>query len=420
LNPELRVRSGDLSSEGGELVRPDYQGLSLVNLTATILKLFGREPPHPPLPEGLLPDLGGVRKVILLVLDALGWEGLQPLLQEGELIFSKLVEGHEGRLLQLTSTFPATTTTALATLTTGLTPAEHGLLGFRLFLKEFGLVANMLTLSPEGFNRPDVLLELGLKPRRFFPAETVYERLSPEVKSFALIKLPFVRSGLSHLLYRGAQVQPIIGSSDLSLQMRRLLEQDPNGLLFLGAYWDALDGIGHLYGPSQEELQAELRQLSFSLEHEFLEKLSPKVAQGTLLLITADHGQVEVRKKEMFSITRHPRLMRSLLLPPTGDFRASYLHLRRGELGPIKRYLRRYADRLLVLESDEALVMGLFGPPPGIGIREEWQPRLGDLVLLARGRGFIFYPYSDLILKGYHGGLSPEEMLVPLLALRLG
>jgi len=165
--------------ESGEFVLPDWSR-SLVNIPATILRIFGREPPHPSLPRELLPDLGGVRKVILLIIDALGWEMLLPLL-DGNLVFSRLAE--EGRLLRLTSVFPATTTAALSTLATGLSPAEHGLLGFRLYLKEFGLVAHMIRLSPEGFKRFDVLLELGLKPRRFFPARTIYELLAPDVKS---------------------------------------------------------------------------------------------------------------------------------------------------------------------------------------------------------------------------------------------
>ncbi len=398
----------------GEVQLPDWDR-SLVNLLATVLKLFGQEPPHPPLPEELLPDLRGVRKVVLLIIDALGWGQLIPLMGDKSLIFSGLAE--EKGPSPLTSVFPATTAAALASLATGLAPAEHGLLGFRLFLREFGLVANMLSLSPEGFDRPDGLFELGLKPGRFFPVKTVFERLAPEVKSFVLLKLAFHKSGLSRLLYRGARVRPIINSSDLCVQMRKLLEQDGEGPLFICAYWDVIDGIGHLYGPSQEELQAEMRQLAFSLEREFFDKLSPRAAHDSLLLITADHGQVEARKEEMFSITGHPRLRRSLLLPPTGDFRASYLHLREGELGPLERYLRRYSDRLITLELDEALGMGLFGPKRAIS--EEWRPRIGDLILLARGQGFIFYPYDDFILKGYHGGLAPEEMLVPLFALRL-
>ncbi|MGQ9734354.1 MAG: alkaline phosphatase family protein [Candidatus Bipolaricaulia bacterium] len=400
----------------GEARLPDWNR-SLVNLLATVLRLFGQEPPHPPLPEELLPDLRGIRKVVLLVIDALGWEGLQPLLEDKRLIFSRLADEKRGPF-PLTSVFPATTAAALASLATGLAPAEHGLLGFRLFLREFGLVANMLSLSPEGFKRPDGLFELGLKPGRFFPVKTVFERLAPEVKSFVLLKLAFHKSGLSRLLYRGAPVRPIINSSDLCVQMRKLLEQGGEGPLFICAYWDALDGIGHLYGPSKEELQAELRQLSFSLEHEFFDKLSSQAARDALLLITADHGLVEVRKEEMFSITGHPRLRRGLLLPPTGDFRATYLHLRQGERGPIKRYLKRYSDRLTVIDSEEALAAGLFGPSKAIS--DEWRPRLGDLILLARGRGFIFYPYDDFILKGYHGGLAPEEMRVPLFALRLG
>lgn len=403
---------GELANES-EVKLPDWDR-SLVNIPATIIKIFGREPPHPPLPKGLLPDLGGVRKVILLVIDALGWEQLLPLLDDN-LVFSRLAE--EGRLLRLTSVFPSTTAAALSTLATGLPPVEHGMLGYRLYLKEFGLVANMIRLSPEGFKRFDVLLELGLKPKNFFAAKTIYELLAPDIQVYTLLKLAFRGSGLSHFLYRGSKVIPHVSSSDMCVGMRKLLEQNRDGLLFIGAYWDAVDAIAHLYGPTKEELAAELRQLSFSLEREFFNKLSPQASKDTLLLITADHGQVEVCQEEIFSITRHPRLVRSLLLPPTGDFRATYLHLRQGRLDRTKQYLKRYQDRLIVLDSEEALEAGLFGAAP---IRDRWRLRIGDLILLARERGFIFYPYDNFPLKGYHGGLAPEEMWVPLFAVRLG
>lgn len=402
-----------------EFVLPAYRERSLVNLAATVLELFGGRAPHPPLPRGLLPELDGVRRVVLLVVDSLGWERFLPLLEDKSLIFRRLAQ--EGKLAQLTSVFPSTTTSALATLASALAPEEHGLLGYRLYLRELGLVANMLRLSPEGLRRPDTLLEMGLSLRRLFTFRTIYERLAPRgVRSLALIRVIFRGSGFSRLLYRGAEEVPFAASSDMCVRLRKLLELYPEERLLIGAYWDAVDTIGHLWGPAQEELEAEVRQLAYSLEREFFARLSPKAARGTLVLICADHGQVEVRPEEAFRITRYPKLRRSLLLPPTGDFRASYLHLRQGELGPIKRYLqgRRFQEKLVVVESSEALAGGLFGPEGAMP--EGFLPRIGDLLLLARSRGFIFYPYEGPLLRGYHGGLSREEMLVPLLALRLG
>lgn len=406
--------------EPGEFVLPAYEERSLVNLAATVLELFGGRAPyhHPPLPRGSLPELDGVRKVVLLVIDSLGWEQFLPLLEDKALVFHRLAR--EGKLTQLTSVFPSTTTAALATLATALAPEEHGLLGYRLYLRELGLVANMIRLSPEGLRRPDVLLEMGLKPQRLFNLKTIYELLAPRgVRSLALIRVIFRGSGLSRLLYHGAEEVPFAASSDMCVKLRKLLELHSDEQLLIGAYWDAVDTIGHLWGPAQEELKAEVRQLAYSLEREFFVKLNPRAARGTLMLISADHGQIEVGKEAAFHITRYPKLRRSLLLPPTGDFRASFLHLRQGELEPIKRYLRRFQERLVAVESSEALAGGLFGPRGAMP--EGFLPRIGDLLLLARSQGFIFYPYEgSLLLRGYHGGLSPEEMLVPLLALRLG
>ena len=141
---EAEIRSQRLAIlddqiQPGEIILPDFERYSLVNLANTVLERFGLPTNHPPLPKELLPAKHEVQKVVLLLIDALGYCQLVRFLdREPDSLFCRLTA--HGRFMPLTSIFPSTTTASLATLHTGLTPQEHGILGYRLFLKEFGKI----------------------------------------------------------------------------------------------------------------------------------------------------------------------------------------------------------------------------------------------------------------------------------------
>jgi hypothetical protein len=76
----------------------------------------------------------------------------------------------------------------------------------------------------------------------------------------------------------------------------------------------------------------------------------------------------------------------------------------------------RYPEDFLVMTSEEALAQGLWGLEEA---GPEVQARLGDLVAIARKKRLIIWPKEEFKLRGMHGGLTEEELLVPLLALEL-
>jgi hypothetical protein len=404
-----------------EFVMPHYEGLSLANLPATIAALLGADLPGaaPPLPADLWADMApGVRRVVLVLLDAVGYLRLCRLLEADEsLSFAHLAR--QGRLIPLTSVFPSTTTTALATLWTGRTPAEHGLVGYALFLQEYGVVADMLSLEPMRGQGRETLVDWGLEPEKFLPVPGLAGLLAPQgITCRLLIHQQYVDSPLSLMLHRGvAERRGYISSSDMWVSIRHMLAQYRGERLLLVAYWGGVDGIAHVYGPTAETWPAEIRNLAFSLEREFLQPLPPADREGTLLVITTDHGQVFAPPERAVLLTKHPPLWRALVLPPSGDSRAAYLHVRHGQADVVWAYLEeQLAGRFVVLDSKVALEAGLLGKG---GITPETPSRIGDLIALARGEASLHWGYREPKLWGRHGGLTPEEMLVPLLMVRL-
>jgi hypothetical protein len=136
-----------------------------------------------------------------------------------------------------------------------------------------------------------------------------------------------------------------------------------------------------------------------------------------LFLLTADHGQIDAPPSEAVYLRDHPELRNGLMMDFTGDPRAAYLTVRNGDNGRVREYMAsRLGREFHVLDSQEALRAGLFGggkPAP------EAQYRIGDLVALPHGQKFLYDEDDAPRMQGRHGGLSPQEMLVPLLISRL-
>jgi hypothetical protein len=404
-----------------EFIVPHYGGYSIANLPATIAGLLGVElaGAAPPLPSHLWTDLAaGVRSVVSVVLDAVGYLCLQRILsEEKDSALRHLAQA--GRLVPLTSVFPSTTVAALTTLWTGRTPSGHGFVGTTLLLSEQGLLANMLRLAPIAHKRHGELLDWGWVPEEFVTVPGLGQQLTAGgVQTVAHTHVPFVGGGLTRIFLRGmANVQGHVGFSDMWINLRRTLLQQPEGPLFVSAYWGQTDTTAHVYGPEGEPLQTALRHLARSLEEDFLAPLPAAARQGTLLIITADHGQTSTPPERAVHLSDHPALQHMLLLPPAAEPRAAYLYVAPGQTAALRAYVAEHlADRFLLLDTEQALAAGLFGPeePP-----PELRARLGDLLLLARNDSRLVVGEKKMLPRGHHGSLTPEEMLVPLLMVRL-
>jgi hypothetical protein len=58
----------------------------------------------------------------------------------------------------------------------------------------------------------------------------------------------------------------------------------------------------------------------------------------------------------------------------------------------------------------------LFGPGR---VHPDLKNRIGDLIAIARQEAYLWWANEDDFLLGRHGGLHPQDMLVPFLAARL-
>jgi hypothetical protein len=416
--------------DGERLVQPDYAGRGLACVAPTVLRLLGGARPRlPGLDRTVLPErlMGEVRAVVVLLADGLGHLQLERAIAAGN-------APTLGRLLRraadddpclaytpITSVFPTTTVAALGSLNSAVLPVEHGLLGYTLYLAEYSLVAEMIRWGPMDQRGSFADPPFGSVPERFLWAQTIYRRLHAlgVERTFTVNPSAFAGTALTRMLHQGAIACGYVATSSLTSIVPRLLA-DRAGSTYVYAYWPTVDTVSHVHGPDSEEHSAEVAAFDAMLAR-LLERLP---ARGdTLLLLTADHGHVQTGPERQVALEAHPRLLELLVAPPAGERRAIYLHTRPDAVEAAAAYAREHLGEVTgVVTRQAAVAAGLFGVEQ---LSPRAEARLGQVLLFPRANLQIVLsqnsgPEDRLSrFRGMHGGLTPEEALVPLLAVRL-
>lgn len=219
------------------------------------------------------------------------------------------------------------------------------------------------------------------------------------------------------MLFKDVEAQAFNTAADLWINLRLLLQEKYAEPSYTWIYWSEVDHFSHFYGPDDERTVQEFVIFSQAMEKLFLERLSPAAKRDTLLILTADHGQITTRLDAHYELRSHPNLARRLHIFPTGEGRLTYLYPRPGQIEAVREYLERtWPDQFALLETPFAIEKGLFGPGrPHPALLD----RLGDLVVAWQNNAYLWWAEKENFLVGRHGGLHPEEMLVPFLAVRL-
>lgn len=403
-----------------DFIHPDYQGGSILNLPSSICHWLGAEPlgAAPLRPELTVTSSTDLRRVIMVLVDALALHRLQRWMTDGTApVWSRLAE--QGKLAALTSIIPSTTSAALTSLWTGRSPAEHGIVGYELWLKEYGVVSNMILHSPITFdNDAGSLVKAGFKPELFLNQPTLGAHLASNgIRSCALQHRSIIRSGLSQMFLKDVDVHGYLTPTELWVNLRHLVESNPRQRLYFWVYTGQIDHYSHYYHPDDERTVAEFGEFSRAFEQNFLERLSPALRQGTLVLLTADHGMIATQKSARYDLRNHPELSRLLHILPTGEHRLMYLFTRPGQADHVRSYFdQTWPGEFVFLDPSEAIAKGLFGPGKP---HPRLADRLGDLIVAARDEAYIWWAEKENPLIGQHGGLSADEMIVPLLSVML-
>lgn len=360
---------------------PEYGGACLDSLLPALAGRRDGDAPGWWLPEPVL----HARQILLLVLDGLGWEQFDARRHLAPALASA-VGG------PITSVAPTTTATALTSITTGLPPARHGILGYRMAAGESDML-NVLRWTVDGRDA-----------RRTLPVDTVRSGVPlgggavPVVSRSDFSSTGFTAVHLGRSMLHAYQVP-----SSLVVESRRLLEA---GEPLVYAYYDGIDKVAHAKGLGDHH-DAELRAVD-RIVADLAEILPP----GAVLLVTADHGQVDVGPNV---VVLGADVMAAVRLI-SGEGRFRWLHARPGAAGDLLATCGEcFGDRAWILSRDDLVEQGLLGGVPS----PEAAARLGDVALLPFEPIAFLDPADtgESRLAARHGSLTAAELHVPLLAL---
>jgi hypothetical protein len=346
---------------------------------------------------GLTDRLGDVRRVAVLLVDGMGYHLLPDMTGDAPLLASVLA-GDSGRLEELSCTFPATTPTSLVSLTTGVRPGRHGILGFTVKLPGTDRVLTHIAWRDDP------------SPADWQPVPTWFERLAAAgVSARAVLPAQFLGSGLTEAAYRGAQFRAADPGRDYARQVSDDLATAP-GLVY--AYTSELDTAAHVFGIGSPEWHAAAAAVDVLLTR-LVEMLPPDAA----LLVTADHGGVNASPDGRVDLDADPRL-RAGVRVVAGDPRVRYLHTEPGATAEVLAAWRSVLDgRAEVYSRDEAVSAGFFGD-----VRPQHLPRIGDVVAVCTGDTAVLAsghePPEVGHLIGMHGAATPAETAIPLISFR--
>ena len=395
----------------GDFVLPDYAGFNLKNLIPQIAAIFGAKTPDcSTLPNNCLDQLEGVKKVMLVIFDGLGYNRLLHHISSHNGTFSEIAE--KGVLKPLTTVFPSTTSTALTSLFSGLSPAQHQVIGYHMFSKKYGLIYNTLDMKPVyGYsNRVELAKDYTHQIRLLAP---LLEEKG--IKVSIVTKSHIVGSGLSQITHRDQTPITYLSGSDMWTHSAHAL-QKPGPLLSI-VYYSGVDTLAHRYGAYSEEVTFELSTLEHNIE-DFIESLSEAAKEETLLVFAADHGVADVASSVYLKDC--PELMQHLQLPPVGDGRATYLFCKHNEEEAFRSAFEAQVNGFKLFPTDDLIDRGVFGTPLNCG---ELKEKLGTFTALSCSGGLLEYPFFEEDRQspqvGAHGGMTPEEMIIPLLSVKL-
>ena len=383
---------------------PDYHGNSIVNLVSSILLRFDKFSQYPPLeilPKEIIADS---TNLIFFVIDGMGSAFLEK--YGKKTIFHQYLRG------KITSSFPTTTAAAMLSYYTGFAPKNHGIPAWFTYIRQIGMITAILPFNPR--IKHQSLTEYNIEPREVYNFTSYFDDL--EISQHIFMPEELNRAPLMQIINHNRTPHGFKDLDDLFQKLDTFIQNQQGQSNYIFVYWPELDSLAHKYGINHKKTITHLHDLNQTFEKYTLDwKAKDPFCR---IIISADHGLIDIATENQLFLEQYPILHQSLTLPLAGEGRVPFFYVRPDQLDVFKQQIEENFGNLGELYSrQEILQSELFGL---FDLHPQLPSRIGDFV-------FIFdqpYILKDQMLGeersemiGYHGGLSEEELYVPFIVI---
>ena len=299
------------------------------------------------------------------------------------------------------TSFPSTTATSLATLTTGELPGVHGMLGYTVQVpRSGGRLLNALKWDER------------VDPENWQPVETLFQRAAKVGISVTHVAAKrYENSGFTRAVFRGAEYKGANVVADLVSETKQALQKTPS---FVYLYVNDLDNAGHSDGVGSDKWIAALSAID-----QMVSQLMKEVPKGTRIWVTSDHGMINIEEKIIIG-QDNPLLTGVSVI--AGEPRARHLYLEndsvQARIDAASLWQQYLQEKALVLTREQAISSDLFGAQ----LSADAVDRMGEVIAIARGGLVLLDPEradKEGAMVGHHGSDSDIESQVGLLTTTL-
>ena len=299
------------------------------------------------------------------------------------------------------TSFPSTTATSLATLTTGELPGVHGMLGYTVQVpRSGGRLLNALKWDER------------VDPENWQPVETLFQRaVKVGISVTHVAAKRYENSGFTRAVFRGAEYKGANVVADLVSETKQALQKTPS---FVYLYVNDLDNAGHSDGVGSDKWIAALSEID-----QMVSQLMKEVPKGTRIWVTSDHGMINVEEKIIIG-QDNPLLTGVSVI--AGEPRARHLYLEsdsvQARVDVASLWQQYLQEKALVLTREHAISSDLFGAQ----LSADAVDRMGEVIAIARGGLVLLDPEradKEGAMVGHHGSDSEIESQVGLLTTTL-
>lgn len=380
-------------------ITPKYKGKNVVNLMSSITKSFGAKHDYIELNKLKSKELNKYKNIVLLVVDGLGYNYLN----KQKKSFLK-----EKTRTSITSTFLSTTACANSTLLIGYPPQQHALTGWDINLKETGTITTVLPFFPKygGMTLDEMYFDM----KDIVDKKSVHKNFKGDC--FTFIHKDLAYSAFTNYVSQYTKVVPTTSYTNAFTKIKKLVKTKSRKRRLIHTYISDYDATAHKEGTNGKTVTKIFWDLDKKIKNLFVSLKGT----NTLIIVIADHGFTNTKKSECLWSDKIPGFKECLTIPLAGEPRVPYCYVRPSKVKEFEKIVKTKLSKYCWAYKGEQIIKdnlyGLGKPS------KKLFDRVGDYVLVMKGS----YVMKDLLsnynkrhcAKGNHGGVTEDEMLVPL------